>query len=196
MSGAWLVLFLAMWLVCIVLAILVLGLSRRIQWLESKMFASGSDDAHAEANDEIRKLLIGRQTAEHAVESGVVGAAGGIAGVVLFVSEQCGPCKALASDLSAKLASNDGKGLAQLLGARVTIITDQAGAFDGLGATAVIADPAQTIRDGFAVAGTPTGIALDDNGVIIDAAIANEFRDVEKLARAAQPAQLDVIVAA
>ena len=194
MSGAWLVLFVGLWVVCIVLVALVLGLSRRIQSLESKVFANGAANARAEATSRVREQLLGTKAAEPAVESGVVGAAGGMAGIVLFVSEQCGPCHALASDLAAKLERNAGKGLAQLLNARVTVITDQPGAFDMLGATAVIADPDGSVMNGFAVTTTPTGIALDANGVVIDALIANEFRDVQKLAQSAQPVELGVVM--
>lgn len=197
MSGAWLVLFLGLWVVCIALVTLVLGLSRRIQSLETEVFANRAASAHAEAAGQVREQLLGTQVAEHAVESGVVEAAGGMAGVVLFVSEQCGPCQALASDLSAnvsKLGRSEGKGLAQLLDARVTVITDQAGAFDELGATAVIIDPAGAVMDRFSMMATPTGIALDDNGAVIEALIANGFRDVEKLAQAVQPGRLSVVM--
>lgn len=192
MSGAWLVLFLAMWLVCIVLATLVLGLSRRIESLESLVSQSG-----AGAMDQTRERLLGKHFAEHAVESGVVSGAGGMAGVLLFVSEQCGPCQILASDLAAKLQGNSANGLTEAVGARVTIITDQTGVFDGLGATAVIVDPEGSITSGFDVTATPTGIALDDEGVITDAVIANDFHDVEQLARATRSGgSLDVVMSA
>jgi hypothetical protein len=196
MSGAWLVLFIGLWVVCIALMALVLGLSRRIQSLEWTVFADRAGSAHAETTGQLREQLLGTHVAEHAVESGVVGAAGGMAGVVLFVSEHCGPCQTLASDLSAKLERNgSGEGLAQLLDARVTVITDQAGAFDELGATAVLADADGAVMNGFAVSATPTGLALDDEGVVIEALIANKFRDVEKLAQAVhQPDRLDVTV--
>lgn len=196
MSDAWLVLFIGLWVVCIALATLVVGLSRRIQSLESKVFADGATGAHAEATAQLREQLLGTQVAETAVESGVVGAAGGMAGVVLFVSKQCGPCQALASDLSAKLTKlgkSKGNGLAQLLGARVTVVTDQAGAFDKL-ATALIVDSDGAVMNDFAVTATPTGIALNDEGVITEALIPNEFRDVERLAQAVQPGRLGVVM--
>jgi hypothetical protein len=45
---------------------------------------------------------------------------------------------------------------------------------------------------------TPTGIALNDDGVVVEAMIANQYDHVEKLARAAQPdsAKLNVVLSA
>jgi hypothetical protein len=194
MSGAWLVLFIGMWVVCIALVTLVLGLSRRIGALEVGLAGRTVDTAA----HEIRPQLLGRQFADLAVESGVVGASDGMAGVLLFVSEGCGPCQMLAASLAARLDEEDATAVAQVVGIRVTVITDQAGAFDELGATAVIVDPDGKIRREFGVAMTPTGIALNDDGVVVEAMIANQYDHVEKLARAAQPdsAKLNVVLSA
>jgi hypothetical protein len=182
--------------VCIVLVALVLGLSRRIQALESRAVANGASE-RAQAAGQVRERMLGTRVADTAVESGIVGAAGGMAGVLLFVGEHCGPCQTLASDLATKLTGlgrSKREGLAELLDARITVVTDQTGAFDELGATAVIVDSDGTVMNGFAVTATPTGIALDGDGVIVEALIANEFRDVEKLAQAVQPGRLGVVM--
>jgi hypothetical protein len=197
MSGAWLVLFIGLWVVCMLLAVLVVGLSRRIQSLESNGFISRAASARAEVTRDVAEQFLGKQLAERAVESGIEGLAGGLAGVILFVSEHCGPCQALAADLATeltKLGRSEEDGLAELLDGRVTIVTDQTGAFDRLGATAVIIDSDGSVMNNFAVTATPIGIALDDDGVVIAASLANDLRDVRTLARAAQPPRLEVAV--
>lgn len=189
MSGAWLVLFIGLWVVCIVLVMLVLGLSRRIEGLESHVAPNG-----VRGMNQMRERLLGKHLAKDAVESGVVTSADDLAGLLLFVSEHCGPCQLLASDLAAKLDGNRAGGLAEAVGSRVTIITDQSGVFDGLGATAVFVDPDGSVTSRFDVNATPTGIALDDQGVVTEALIANQFHDVEKLARAANAGTTDLNV--
>lgn len=174
MSGAWLVLFIGLWLVCITLVLLVLGLSRRIDVLESR-----DSPGAPRPGDELRGRFLGRQLADVAVEAGVAPNASDVAGLYLFVSEHCGPCQLLASDLAEE---TDGR-VADVVGSRVTIITDQSGAFDGLGATSVIVDPDGLVMSKFAVSATPTGIALDEQGVVTEALIANRLRDVRRLAR-------------
>jgi len=197
MSGAWLVLFIGLWIVCMLLAVLVVGLSRRIQSLESNGLVSGAASARADATRDVEEQFLGKQLAERAVESGVEELAGGLAGVILFVSEHCGPCQALAADLAAeltKLGRSEETGLAELLDTRVTIVTDQTGSFDALGATAVMIDSDGSVMNSFAVSATPVGIAIDDDGVVIAASLANELRDIKKLARAGQPPRLEVAV--
>lgn len=197
MSGAWLVLFIGLWIVCMLLAVLVVGLSRRIQSLESNGLASAAASVRADATRDVEEQFLGKQLAERALESGVEGLAGGLAGVILFVSEHCGPCQALAADVGAeltKLGRSDEAGLAELLDTRVTIVTDQTGSFDALGATAVMIDSDGSVMNNFGVTATPIGITLDDNGVVIAASLANELRDIEKLAQAVQLPKLDVAV--
>lgn len=189
MTGTWLVLFIGLWVLCVLLVVLVIGLSRRIQLVEARAFVDTAGDVRADATRQVREQFLGKLFAEQAVESGVAGAAGGMAGVVLFVSEGCGPCQALASDLSAKVGGSQKPGVAEMLGARVTVVTDQISVFGDVGATAVIRDPDGTVMNGFGVTATPTGIALSDDGVVVEALVANEFRDVEKLVQAIQPEQ-------
>jgi hypothetical protein len=197
MSGAWLVLFIGLWLLCVVLVLLVLGLSRRIQSLESSTpLAELAAKVHADARAKVRQELLGAQRGQEAVKAGIVGPTGGMAGIVLFLNKQCGPCETFAADVAANLERHPGKGLAELLGARVTVVTDQAGAFDEFGVTAVIADPERAVVRDFAVTSTPTGIALDENGVVIEATITNQFYDLEELALASQPGRLEVMLPA
>jgi hypothetical protein len=133
----------------------------------------------------LRERLAGKHFAKEAVGSGIVSSGDDVAGVFLFVSEHCGPCQLLASDLAARVAGSGTGGLAKAVGSRVTVITDQAGVFDGLGATAVVVDPDGSVMSRFDVDATPTGIALNESGVVTEALIVNQFHQVKKLAHAA-----------
>lgn len=179
MSGAWLVLFIALWAVSAMLVVLVIGLSRRIQILES---LTASADRHG--RDPAPERFLGKNFSEHAIESGVATRTDGIAGVFLFLSEHCGPCQQLSSDIASNLDASGAKGLAGAIGNPVVIITDQSGTFDQLGATKVVIDQDESIRRGFEVNGTPVGIALDREGAVVEALIANRFEDVQKLSAA------------
>jgi len=193
MSGAWLVLFILLWLLCVALVTLVIGLSRRLELLEA---AVANPQSAAVPADPTKGHLVGTRVAEHAIESGIVGAAGGMAGVVLFVSDGCGPCRTLADDVQARLNGLESQSVVGALGTRVTIVTDQGEAFDALGASAVIVDQSGGVQDSFDIGGTPTGIALDEDGVIRGSMIPNRFSDLEKLAKLAKPAQLEVVLPA
>jgi len=193
MSGAWLVLFIGLWLLCIVLVLLVLGLSRRIQLLESSdPLTDLAAKVHADATAKVRQELLGAKRGEQAVAAGIVDATGSMAGIVLFVNEPCGPCQTFAADVVANLERHGERSLAELLGAQITVVTDQVGTFDELGATAVIVDPERVVVRAFAVTSTPTGIVLDENGTVIEATITNQFYDLEQLALATQPGRLEL----
>lgn len=181
MSGAWLVLFIGLWLVCIVLSLLVVGLSRRIEVIEGR----AGPDSTPGAQD-LRERLVGREFATGVVESGIVSRGGDLSGVWVFVSEHCGPCQLLASEIARTLNGGRSMGLAAAIGSRVTIVTDQAGVFDALGATDVVIDPEGALMSRFDVHATPTGIALDARGVVTEARIANRFHHLDELARAVQ----------
>lgn len=190
MSGAWLALFIGMWVFCIFLATLVLGLSHRISSLE-EMVSAGSS-----GGSDPSQQLIGEHFEAHAIASGVASATGAIAGVVLFVSEQCGPCQTLAANVRATLANAPAKSLDEAVQARVTVVTNETGMFDELGATAVLVDPTHGITQGFGVTATPVGIALNHDGVVMDARIVGGFQDLKDLATATTGSPLNVIMSA
>lgn len=179
MSGAWLVLFIALWMVSALLVVLVIGLSRRIEALES-LTASAGGHVRKPAPDQ----FVGQNFSEHAIESGVATRADGLAGVFLFVSENCGPCQQLSSDIASNLDASGAGSLVRAVESPVVIITDQPGTFDQLGATRVVVDQDESIRHGFEINGTPVGIALDQEGVVVEALIASRLEDVQKLSAA------------
>jgi len=169
--------------VSVVAIVLVVGLARRIGILEAAIRQHGV--GRDSATNEIRQQWLGSQLADQARRSGVAHGSGDMAGILLFVSEHCGPCQSLAGDIERRVSQGPA-GLAELLGARVTIISDEPRAFADLGASAVIIDSDETVRREFRVAATPTGMVLDEYGVVIDAMIVNTYGDVQHLADSAR----------
>lgn len=77
------------WGLCMLLALLVVGLSRSIHSLESNVFVSAAASARADATRDVQERFLGKELAEPAVASGISGGGRGLAGVILFVSEHC-----------------------------------------------------------------------------------------------------------
>lgn len=193
MAGTWLVLFILLWVVCLALLTLVLGLSRRVDRVEQFVLPSGGA---AVPTDPTKGRLVGANVAEQIVKSGIEGAAGGVAGVVLFVSDECGWCRALAGDVQSRLEKVAGAGVASAVGTRVTIVTDREETYKALGATAIVVDQRGEVQSGFGIESTPTGLAIDEYGVVRGAMIANRLSDIEQLARLAQSTGLEVLAPA
>jgi hypothetical protein len=173
LSGPWIVLFVALWLVVIGETVLVLGLSRRLTTLESTgtRVAAGATMGAIPVGTPIPREAADRlaiPSPDAAIRSSVI----------LFLSPGCGPCHKLADALNGQTL---GRGPGDHLD--IIVVTNEAGAerFSHVGRT--VRDPEGTLAKGLGVPGTPFGFAIDPQGIIRSIGIVpNALDDLKKLA--------------
>lgn len=172
MSGPWIGLMVALWLVVLVSLVLILGLIRRVQELESGMPGSVGVLPEVEVGSRL-PLPSGYEL--------LLDAAGlKRAGVLLFLRSGCGPCARVADALAGDVSDwADDLALASLI-----VVGDPAGAerfpTDRL---TVVPDEDNVLYDAFGVRATPAAIAVDRYGVVRGTAVPQSVADVASLAR-------------
>jgi hypothetical protein len=150
-STGWGILFVALWLTTIVVVVICLGLSRRLQGLEAK--------------------VNGAQHPEIAPDPGTIidleplrAAAAGIGEAktaVLFVGAGCPHCERLLGEI--RNLSHD---IVDLVGAPVVIVTNDVAAASGVGASQIVEDNG-SIQMSFGVRATPVAVTIDREGRVL-----------------------------
>lgn len=155
MSTPWIVLVAVLWAVVLVLVVLVLGLSRRVERMQQDLTPSGgaagfpAGPAVGErlpTSDQYRELLRSRETKQPRL--------------LLFMHADCLACRGLADEIDATRGT-DGQHV--LGGGNVTLVTDEDGAtiFDRLGIRQAVVEDYQSFKRALGVPGTPYAVALD-----------------------------------
>jgi hypothetical protein len=179
MSGGWIALIVALWLIVIALAVLVLGLISRVTQLERAVTTQ----------PEVRPPSRGPQPGTRlAVVSGherLAAASGSVQRLILFLSSSCEPCRRLAADLRAA-ATDDGAGSPTPAGVDLVVVTDRKGVevFGDLAVSELVAQSAGELSSGWEVPGTPFAISVDDTGVVRASGFASKLTHLNDLAGA------------
>jgi hypothetical protein len=182
MSGGWIALMIALWLMVITLAVLVLGLINRVGQLERS----------ARAQPEARRSFGGPQPGMPlpvVPRHERLAAASGTASkrLILFLSSSCGPCTRLATDLRAA-ATDEAVDTLPLAGLELLLVTDRDGVevFGDLPVSELVVQPDGELTRAWDVPGTPFAVSVDETGVVRASGFAstlvrlNEIADVLK----------------
>jgi thiol-disulfide isomerase/thioredoxin len=169
---------LVQWLVIILLAILVLGLLRRttsvLEAAERQLSRPDLNVRGLQRGATVPAFVASSATGEPLPSSVLLEHAG----VVLFLSSACAPCRRLAEELS-RLE----KPPAEL---PITVIVDQGWVRAGIpqirGVTLAI-QANHTVSDAFDSNATPHAFLVDAGGVVVDAIIPAEVKDLMDLAQ-------------
>lgn len=158
MSAPWIVLVVALWAVMLLLVVVVLGLSRRVEQLQAGVVAG---DAPAAMPPESAGPVVGERLSipEQYRELLQMGH-GTHPRLLLFMHSGCGPCISLAAQVSESRGA-DGQHL--LSGAHITLVTDEDGAtsFNHLGVRQAVVDDYPNLSREIGVPGTPYAVRLD-----------------------------------
>lgn len=182
MQGSWIALFVALWAVVLFLLVCVLGLSRRMKILETRLgdgpLTQGPLDG-APAVGEFLPLPRGHEDLHWGPRSGM-------AHVVLFLNSTCGSCVTLGERLEAQAEDRDGLPEA-LRNTEILIVTDSAGepifGHLGIGARLVTQANREISRE-LGIRVSPFGLGIDTEGIVRAVALPNTVQDVVGLAEA------------
>lgn len=183
MSGGWIALFVALWLVVLILLTLVLGLSRRFQALESKLAADSPVDLY-EGTPTVGTTLpldgLRRGPLEHEKFTGAV---------LLFLDAACVPCRALSEELAAAGEAS----LSELIGSDVIVITGEGGTeiFGAMEPTSLITDTG-ALKRSLGIHVSPFGLAVDSKRVVRAKKVLGGLDDVRALGAACAAPLLEV----
>jgi thioredoxin-related protein len=172
------VLFVALWLVVLLLTALVVGLNKRIVEL-SELVASGGLAPHGEGS------LPGGPAVGSSVpflfESLQATAERGL--IVLFMEAGCSPCRKLGESLAARDMAVPVHPSFDL-----AVVTDDEGAavYASVRAAHIVVQPDRELYRRLEVRGTPFGVVVDRLGTVRAIGIPNELADVVKLAEQAE----------
>lgn len=171
MPASWVVLYCILWAAVVLLAVLVIGLSKRVDRLSTVIPAP----RHA-----YQGLGAGPQigTKFPRVLGGVpLGAARGHR-VVLFLSSSCGPCRALAASLRSRPSAPAEEDL------ELVLVTDDEGleAYAGLPVSQVLVDHGREITRQLGVNATPFGVGLNCSGIVSANGVPHSWTDLVSLA--------------
>lgn len=190
MSAGWIALFVALWLVVLLLVVLVLGLIRRVAVLEAGLawdqrepgYVGGPPvGAPAPSVAACRELASAPDT--------------GDGRVVLFLTSSCGVCRRLAGELR----TEDRTATTSEWSARdfeLVLVTDPNGrdAYADLDADAMVVQTTGELSRAWSVPGTPFAVAMDRDGVVRASGFAGTRAKLDELRRAL-PASADPGVA-
>lgn len=158
MSTSWIILVVGLWAVVLLLVVVVLGLSRRVEQLQAHGTAV---DAPAGISQEVAGPAVGDhlpipQQYRELLQMGH----GGHPRLLLFMQAGCGPCVSLAAEVSESRRADEQH---LLSGAQITLVTDKEGAktFDHLGARLAVIDDFPNFSREIGVPGTPYAVTLD-----------------------------------
>jgi hypothetical protein len=178
MSGGWIALIIALWLMVISLAVLVLGLINRVGQLERS----------ATAQPEARRVVRGPQpgarlpvVSRH--EHLAAGTGTASKRLLLFLSSSCGPCTRLASDLRAAATDERVQALPPP-GIELLVVTDLGGAevFGDLAISELVVQPDGELTSAWDVPGTPFAVLVDETGVVRASGFASTLAHLNDLA--------------
>ena len=176
MAAPWIALMVALWLVVVFLAVILLGLIRRVNDLE--------DAARRAALPRVPRLVTGRQLPDS--ENLTVAEWRGRKLLLLFLSSGCGSCQRLADELRAAKCDEEPSPLGEL---RLVLITDPGGAtrFAGLGASDIVTQTSSELTRAWGIPGTPYAVALDEDGVVGAIGFAGTRTALRKIATTLAP---------
>lgn len=161
MSAGWIVLYVIIWLVCIALVVICLGLSRRVDALERR--GSAGRDVPPLPDPGARVDLSGLLGKLDAPLVDKVA-------LVLFTSSSCAPCRELEREFAESPPDT-------LSDAVFIVVTDDHDSFLGPGPFSVVVDTG-TIRSAFQVHMTPAAVAVSPDGMVLTAGITNVTDDL------------------
>jgi hypothetical protein len=183
MSGGWIALIVALWLMVIALAVLVLGLINRVGRLE-RAASTQAGLADPEVRAPARGPQLGMRLPVVSGHERLVTPSASAKRLILFLSSSCGPCKRLAADLKAAVGIGDGEDAATPAGVELVVVTDRAGVelFGDLAASELVAQSEGELSSAWNVPGTPFAIALDDHDVVRASGFASKLTHLNDLA--------------
>lgn len=161
MPVSWMVLVAAMWLLVILMAVILLGLLRRVVTLESLLKSGGGATQRIDPMSAVppvgATLPLSDTLLAPASERGNT--------AVLFLGSGCQPCRSLAKELAASLADPSVEPVVAD-GDELVVVTDPAGAdmFAGIGR--LLIDENRELRRALGVVATPMAFGVDQAGVV------------------------------
>jgi thioredoxin-related protein len=178
LSGSWIALFIALWLVVLLLTVLVVGLNKRLAEL-SELVASGGLAPHGD----------GHLPGGPAVGSSVpflfesVKATPDRGLIVLFLEARCGPCRTLGESLAAR-----DKSVLLHPSFELAVVTDDEGAavYASVQPAHIAVQQDRELYQRLEVRGTPFCVVVDPLGIVRSIGIPNELADVVNLAEQAE----------
>lgn len=176
MSGGWIALMVALWLMVMALAVLVLGLISRVGQLERSTLAQ------SEVRQSVRGPQPGTQLPVVAGHEQLA-AATASRRLILFLSSSCGPCTRLATDL--RTAAMDG-GVDALspAGVELLLVTDLDGGevFGDIVVSELVVQSDGELTTAWDVPGTPFAVAVDEAGLVRASGFASTLVRLKELA--------------
>ena len=173
MHGAWLVLFVLLWAVVVVLAVMVLGLSARLTSLQMAVGLATGGAPRLQLPS--RGMVLPPTDRRHEL---VAQPAGDGLLVLLFLSPTCGPCLELAKRLA---AAEPEECVLALQGTKLGVVTDdvESRVFAAGGAIShVIPDGDSAIARDLGIGVTPFAMVVDPEGVIQETGSPGSLADV------------------
>jgi hypothetical protein len=183
MSGGWIALIVALWLMVIALAVLVLGLINRVGRLE-RAAGTQAASAHREVRPPVRGPQLGARLPVVTGHERLATPSASAKRLILFLSSSCGPCKRLAADLRAAVGIRDGEDAPTPAGVELVVVTDRAGVelFGDLAASELIAQSGGELSSAWEIPGTPFAISVDATGVVRGSGFASNLADLTTVA--------------
>ena len=171
MATSWVVLYCVLWAAVLVLAVLVLGLSKRTQQLSSLIRANRSRAADV-GGPEVGSIF--------PLIPGDVHPVGSSRRVILFLVSSCAPCRKLAQSVTFAPGPRGSAGR----GFELLLVTDAQGAkdFAGIGASLVFVENKREVSENLRIKATPFGIAVDRFGTVRGTTVPHSWADVVSLA--------------
>ncbi len=163
MPGTWMALVIALWVVVIMLAVIVLGLIRRLSRLERTGFADGYNPEPVVSGGPVVGSQLPSVPAYETFST--TAAQRARKQLMLFVGDSCRACERLARDLDDADARD--RLMTELRDAALVLVTekDDADDFANLPAAVVLA-ARQELSSGWGVPGTPFAVAVDEHGTV------------------------------
>jgi hypothetical protein len=175
MPLTWAIVIIVLWLAVICLAVIVLGVLRRVTpHLERMAFREPlrTADQGPAVGSRLPSFAAGHKNGAGVSDARL----NNRPGVLLFLSSHCGPCRQLAGDMR----KSDLAELASYL----TIVTDHDGPDDlGLPASlCIVTQSDDKVSDALGVRATPFAIAVDGDGIVCGKQVANTVTQLANLA--------------
>lgn len=163
MPAAWIVLVVALWLIVVMVAVIVLGLIRRVNQLEVASTPTRKGSA-----PEARLVPGDQLPAVPGFDDLAPAEWRGRKRIVLFLSSTCGPCRQLAAELRDSSRGGDSP---LSSGVELILVTDPDGrtSFADLGASATFVQSRSRLSAAWGIPGTPFALAVDGSGTITGA---------------------------
>jgi hypothetical protein len=179
MSGGWIALIVALWLMVISLAVLVLGLINRVGQLERSAAAQPEGRRAVRGPQPGTRLPVVSRHERLAAASGTASKR-----LILFLSSSCGPCTRLASDLRAAAATEERVQALPPADVELLVVTDLGGAevFGDLVVAELVVQSDGELSSAWDVPGTPFGVSVDETGVVRASGFASTLAQLNDLA--------------